>query len=92
MKWTYIAGAFDMLMNSGSEDLGVIADQHAIQNCAMSDGITPFILTEMVDRRYEQHTEEWSSGPASVLTAALIETCKTQINDERRKSKLGPID
>jgi len=50
------------------------------------------ILTEMVDRRYAQHTEEWSYGPASVLAAALIETCKTQISDERRKSKLGPID
>lgn len=53
--------------------------------------MTPEILSELVDRRYEKHTEEWSYGPAGVLVAALIDTCKIQINDERRNRKLDPV-
>ncbi len=92
MKFTYIAGAFDMLMTSGSQDPYDQADQRAIGNCTTATGMTPEILSELVDRRYEQHTEEWAFGPANVLVAALIDACKTQINDERRNRKLDAIN
>ena len=62
MKWTYAAGAVDMLMNSGSQDSHDKADQRAIQTCIVSAGITPMILAEMVDRRYEQHSEDGAMG------------------------------
>jgi hypothetical protein len=60
LKKGYAAGAFDMLMRSGSLGAYDSADERGVSNCALSAGFTPGILTEMIDRRYAQHSEEWS--------------------------------
>jgi hypothetical protein len=87
-KESYVAGAFDALLLPGTPEDN--ADERGFVRCVADAGLTPMMIAELVGRRYAQHTEEWAYGPASVLVAALIDTCKTQMNDERRKSGLSP--
>jgi hypothetical protein len=91
-KNAYVAGALDALINPGSTDAYEIADAKGVSNCALGAGFTPAVLAEMLDRRYAQHSEEWSYGAASELGAALVETCTAQINEERRKGGLSVLE
>jgi hypothetical protein len=79
-------------MNSGSQVASDKADERGVLICAGSGGLTPARLAEMVDRRYAQHSEEWGFVAAGVLAGAVIETCKTQINEERRRAGLPALD
>ena len=81
----YISGAFDMFINDFPSEPANKADLEGIKLCANAAGFTPKILIEIVDRRYFQHNEEWGFGPSPILVAGLIDTCKVQINSERRK-------
>ena len=89
-KSAYAAGAFDALMlpDSSAE---TAADSRGLSACAAADGFTPKILVGLIDGRYAAHPEEWSAGPASALTAALMDTCGTKIDSERRRSGLSPL-
>ena len=89
-KSAYAAGAFDALTlpdSSAETD----ADSRGLSECAATDGLTPKILAGLIDARYVAHPEERSAGAASVLTAALIDICGTQMDSERRRSGLSPL-
>ena len=88
-KSAYVAGAFDELTLS-VETPDDKADMRGIVRCVKDAGLTPTMIAGLVDRRYAQHAEEWPSEPARVLVAALYTSCKTQIQDERRKGGLSP--
>jgi hypothetical protein len=87
-KEAYIEGAFDALLLPGTPEDN--ADGRGFVRCVADAGLTPIVIAELIDRRYAQHSEEWAYGPASVLVSALIDICKTQMNDERRRSGLSP--
>lgn len=89
-KSAYAAGAFDALMLPDSSP-ETAADLRGLSACAAAVGFTPKILAGLIDARYAAHPEERSVGAASVLTAALIDTCGTQMNSERRRSGLSPL-
>ena len=89
-KSAYAAGAFDALMlpNSSAE---TAADLRGLSVCAAADGFSPRVLAGFIDACYAAHPEEWRAGAASTLTAALMDTCGTQMDSERRRSGLSPL-
>ena len=95
LKIAYLSGSFDQLM------LGLYSDSLAnkvagaeylgIFDCVQTKGITTSIFVEMVDQRYLNHSNEWGFGPSAELNAAILDICKPQINEERRKFHLEPM-
>lgn len=88
----YLAGVMDHWTRTSTpgEPPWMRPQRKGVNKCIREQGISTYMLVDLVNAHYKAHTADWRIPPASVVTHAIMGLCLADVNSEREQAGYEP--